>query len=101
MLMPNGWRKKNVAPKADQLRLYSRIVKGLETQPAFLLVFAVCCLFAISGLTGSVYGTVQGQITAQILGFLSLLVSLAATVLVVRTLIGQQKTIQPDLEISQ
>ena len=67
-------------------RFYSKIVKGLEKEPAYLLVFALCCLFGLSGVTGSIYGTTQEQTLAQVLGFLSLLVSLAAAVIVIRHL---------------
>ena len=64
--------------------LYKRIAKGLERQPAYLLVFAVSALFVLTGVVSSGAAIVKNNIGFGALGLVSFALALLAVVVVVR-----------------
>ena len=68
----------------DSNGLYKRIVKGLEGQPAYLLVFAVSALFVLNGLVSSGVAIVNGDLAFGVLALISFALALLAVVVVVR-----------------
>lgn len=76
--------RKKVNAQASKIGLYTRIVEGLEGQPAYLLVFAVSALFVLTGVVTSVAAIVDRNLTFGVLGIIAFALALLAVVVVVR-----------------
>ena len=72
--------------------LYKRIAKGLERQPAYLLVFAVSALFVLTGVLSSGAAIVQSNVGFGVIGLISFALALFAVVIVVREVERNSKT---------
>lgn len=84
MMMKSNPQLQYPKSRASELGLYKRIVKGLEGQRAYLLVFAVSALFVLSGVASSVRAIVDGRVGFGILALISFAIALIAVVIVVR-----------------
>jgi hypothetical protein len=68
----------------DDESLFKRIVAGLSQSPSYLLVFGVSALFFLPGLGTTIAGLASTNNMTLLLGLLSFLIALVATVYVVR-----------------
>jgi len=63
--------------------LFKKITDGLTQSPSYLLVFGVSALFFLSGLSTTIAGLAKANNTTLLIGSLSFLIALGATVYVV------------------
>lgn len=63
---------------------YGRVATGLASQPAYLLVFAICALFFLSGTVTTAKAVMSNDFRFGILAFVSFIIAIAAAIIIVR-----------------
>jgi 4a-hydroxytetrahydrobiopterin dehydratase len=68
----------------DSPSFYGRVATGLASQPAYLLVFAICALFFLSGTVTTAKAVMSNDFRFGILAFVSFIIAIAAAIIIVR-----------------
>ena len=85
----------------DDRSLYRHIAEGLQSNPAYLLVFGVAALFVVSGVGTSIAGVARGQVWQSVIGLLSFVAALIAVFLVINRVETPQQALQPAQNVVQ
>jgi hypothetical protein len=75
---------RNLTDNALKESLLSKVIDGLRTRPAYLLIFGLCVLFVLFGGVSTYVGFYKDKPLPLVLGFSSFLAALVSGLLVIR-----------------